>query len=714
MKKILLIEDRYQRQKLFIDDTNIILDNYSDILDNYTNGREIELLNSILDNSFNFDIYDYIIAHKSAFNEQNIEFLTKLKEYIKDNQKTLILFSGGISINFYDNSEYEILELNSKIFYSQNFKLFLDSIREDRENILMLPYGKSWQFNVVSNIIEKINILIDDYRDKSLLPYGKFSNIISKLDKIDYKFYQIEHKSRISLDEVKKFKDSMLDYFISNDNRDNIETKKLLIHNNNTDIKLFENRIRFTLDSGDIDSYISNEIIKSIKERDFDIIFIKDNLSSNYLELYGLIVAYHIRLSQELGNIKYTPIVIISDLNRDILNNFSTLAKILYTDLVFTIKNSRDEIENFNISSKILDNFDYKSGFLDKIKIEAPKDYLTHHDISNEWAIYRWAEFLKITDSKIVDKNRAKISSMLYFKYLLAKNPIPQNRALGYKRVKNSGKILYIDDEWNRGWSDIFNKYFSNNSNIEFNTFEYNFKDKNSNDIIDSIKIEITKNLPDIILLDLRLTSDDHTSKNIEDFTGIKAIKVIQEINPAIQIIMLSATSKSSILENLYQYGILGYIKKEHPTDININTKDSINKLAKLVDIGFEKSYLKEIWSIQKDILELNLSNEIKFEVQSVFEILNSDMNKRYIYAMLSIHQCLEEINNIFIDDKKSIWIDTQMPINIKNSTKYKILEVLQKRLKLYNFDEPINEITHIRNSIISNYNYFFYILTKR
>ena len=79
----------------------------------------------------------------------------------------------------------------------------------------------------------------------------------------------------------------------------------IVIHNNNIDLFLFENDIPF--DSTDnIDKYISEKIIPELLGNDFDRIFIKDNLSLNYLELVGLRVAYHIRLSQELGEKRFS------------------------------------------------------------------------------------------------------------------------------------------------------------------------------------------------------------------------------------------------------------------------------------------------------------------------------------------------------------------------------------------------------------------------
>jgi len=290
---------------------------------------------------------------------------------------------------------------------------------------------------------------------------------------------------------------------------------------------------------------------------------------------------------------------------------------------------------------------------------------------------------------------------MLYFKYLLALNPIDKQRVLGYKKPKLSGKVLYIDDEWAKGWSDIFKSYFP--SNIKFETFEKNFKDVNIFSLQGEIKEYVTQYNPDVVLLDLRLVVKDHTREEIENLTGIKITKMIKEINPAIQVIIFTATNKSRILEKLYEEKILGYIKKAHPEDKNLTTKDSFAKLAELIDSGLEKKYLKEIWTIQNTVLELDLTNEIIFEVKSIFEILDSDMEKRYTYAMLSIFQSLEEINNIYINDKTKKWIDGYVNIVIEGNgyTKQKIEAVLKKLDLFQEFNSEIYIISKMRKNAI-------------
>ena len=68
------------------------------------------ILENISNDSFDLNEFDIIVCHKSVKN--NTVILGNLKDYCKKSQKTLVLFSGGISVNYYDNSEFELLEKN--------------------------------------------------------------------------------------------------------------------------------------------------------------------------------------------------------------------------------------------------------------------------------------------------------------------------------------------------------------------------------------------------------------------------------------------------------------------------------------------------------------------------------------------------------------------------------------------------------------------------
>ncbi len=481
----------------------------------------------------------------------------------------------------------------------------------------------------------------------------------------------------------------------------------LLIHNDNVPFKSqFMKTIAFKPTNVNIDDYITHDIIPQIKKLNCQVIYIKDNLSSNYLELYGLRLIYHIRLSSRLGDKRLLSIVLLSDLDSFLLNKLSSMGTVLFTKNIFIIKNSIESVKEFDsLEIQPFKEELYQDEFLNLIEVKPPRDYLSHHDIANEWAIYRWAEFLKV-DSEAIRKNREKIVSMLFFKYLLAKNPIEIKKKNGIQFVPrppdNNGKVLYIDDEWAKGWSDILEQYFSKNQDIEFKTFEYDFKNNNKFTTMSAIKNTCQEYTPDVVLLDLRLTQGDHEIQEIESLTGIKITKMIKEINPAIQIIMLTATGKSTILENLYEHGILGYIKKEHPTDIGMSTKESFDKLKNLVDKGLDKGYLKEVWEIQQNIKPFN--SDIRIEIDSIFEILNSDMQNRFVYAMFTIFKCIEMVNDYYIIDgyQKATWRDTKEEFS-NNSTKNKIYMILDKKIDLKDevIYRNIDEIIKIRNNTI-------------
>ncbi len=452
--------------------------------------------------------------------------------------------------------------------------------------------------------------------------------------------------------------------------------KSLLIHHDNIpDTSLFDTTVLFDSD-GDIDSYIQNAIIPLLVKHDFDIVFVKDNLSLNYLELYGLIMAYHIRVTPELKDKQYVPIVILSDLDAYSLNKLNTKANIIFTPNTFIATNSQKSVKYY-ISSKTdkLTPDNYTKGFLEHIQIHPPKE--TKHDIANLWAIYRWSEYLN-AKSEAITKNKNEIASMLYFKYLNAKYPLPKKR--GIRRVpiapqpvlNEKYKILYIDDEWANGWADILSTYFSKSESIDFETFQYDFKDNSQDTIIDNVTIAVKKTDPDLILLDLRLSQSDHTEEDIENLTGIKLIDNIKSINKGIQIIMISATGKSLTLERMYEKGILGYIKKDRPGDIGLGVADNYDRLKTLTQMGVEKKFLKKIWLIQEEILGLDIfTNEnyttLKSEIDSIFEMLDSNMNNKFNFAILSFSKSLETISNLFINEHTMKYIDNTS-IGVYNS----------------------------------------------
>ena len=201
---ILLIEDRVDRQKYFMSEADIDLDRYSDVLDNMIKNKYHEFVQKIKADTVDLDKYTVIVSHKSAFGDDNIGILQKLENYCRQYNKPLVLFSGGTDTNYYENIDFELLELNSKLFYSDNLQLFLKETEEGTSNILTLAYGKQWKLNILLNVLEKINLQITA---NMALDYEEFQLDTNSdlLDDIEVELYvPVIKNGTISIDEMKK------------------------------------------------------------------------------------------------------------------------------------------------------------------------------------------------------------------------------------------------------------------------------------------------------------------------------------------------------------------------------------------------------------------------------------------------------------------------------------------------------------------------------
>lgn len=442
----------------------------------------------------------------------------------------------------------------------------------------------------------------------------------------------------------------------------------LLVHNNNVaNIENYTQRLKFISIEATLE-----EIIK----RDFDIVYIKDSLSNNYMEFLGILLTYHIRLSN--FDKRFVPIVIISDLDTLTLNKLNSLNNILFTKNIF--------LNNFKRVVK-LDKNNFEKEFLDKISLTPPKDSSTNHDITNDWAIYQWSKLLDINTS--LDE---KISSSLYFKYLKAKYNLKEKTQHNIN-FKADGKVLLIDDRYKDGWGDIFKEYFKN-SDIKLDIFKDDFKDKDFDTLKDNIIKKIGNFNPDLILLDLRLITEDNNINHINKISGIKILKEIKKLNKGTQVIIFTASSDSEILEEINKNDIVGYIKKDSPIQKYQTSKSSIKKLQQYTKEALSKSYLKEVYSIQQVLLKLDLNKnenykKIKFEIDNIFDILNSNLDKKITFFILALYNIIEIINKEF--DKSF-------------GSAYNNIIAVCKEMKIDNIDnidDGLSQIICTRNTLI-------------
>ena len=464
--------------------------------------------------------------------------------------------------------------------------------------------------------------------------------------------------------------------------------KKLLIHSNNTSFsntELFKLSEQFVFDvdfDKDVDFYINDNLTEgNLKQKieNCDLVFIKVSLSKNYLEYLGLRLAYHIRLTKCLGEKANIPIVIVAEESFQYLGLTYPEPSILFTKGIYLIKESLDDYNRtfkwFN-DGRInpLDDF---SSFVSSITINPPANYLSHHSIANEWSILRWAKVLGIsTEREVLNDVRSNIESLLYYKYLQAKYPIEADPDKAAFKISVKGRILYIDDEWNKGWNEVLSNYFSTSSTeIEFETLKYDFKDKSHQDILIECDKKIQSFKPDVVLLDLRLSDSDFiNSHNSTHLTGYKVLEAIKSINPGIQVIIFTASNKVWNLLELQANGADGFLLKESP-ELTVNssyTFESLSSLNKQIKYCLSNAYLKDIWSIKKEIKNIfsknpltryypndlrclrgiQYQNLLLIELDSMYNILYSSNENRYNYAMLIEFKILECIVEIFIPEK--------------------------------------------------------------
>lgn len=177
MKKIILIDDRTERQIKFYEETGINFDKDSDVLDNFTAHSYEKLLEEFRNNDFSrLDKYEVIITHRSAFGDINGQVISTFKEICKQKNKpkSLVFFSGGISSVSIKNSPFEHLLLNSKKFYSTNLKLFLELSKTNNPNLHVLAFGKNWEINLLLNSLEKINLEVGKNIEKEEIRWDGF------------------------------------------------------------------------------------------------------------------------------------------------------------------------------------------------------------------------------------------------------------------------------------------------------------------------------------------------------------------------------------------------------------------------------------------------------------------------------------------------------------------------------------------------------------
>lgn len=162
--KIAIIEDRIARLEQY---TDFELKKCKSV--KIITGLEFDnLIGSLKSNDTKpLDQYECIASHRSALSN---EVRDTLKEYCRIKRKPLIFFSGGITSSVLKDLDFPFLHINSKEFYSENLKMFIEACEESNAvNLLVLQFGKKWKLSLLLNLRNNIAVALNKQELKAKL-----------------------------------------------------------------------------------------------------------------------------------------------------------------------------------------------------------------------------------------------------------------------------------------------------------------------------------------------------------------------------------------------------------------------------------------------------------------------------------------------------------------------------------------------------------------
>jgi CheY-like chemotaxis protein len=380
------------------------------------------------------------------------------------------------------------------------------------------------------------------------------------------------------------------------------------------------NKNHTTIFNKDSEFGLHEKINESLSIKVYKGIFIPLCFGNSLSDFNGLRLATEIRSSNTIN--QFTPIFIYNFVRIEYLlqNEYFNILKTKGVELVDYSKKAFHNVTSLSPTPITPFELPYE---IRKLELQPPKNYLDNHSIANEWAIMRW--FKTLHNSGVLDyipdeieSIETNITSNLYYKYLTCKFPIDKTNTLEKKdlKLKQTGNILYIDDESYKGWNNLFCALFWKGEINKVENFatigsELNGLDKEG---IIHLCVEKAKDF-DLIILDFRLHNNDFYETDPKQITGYKILEKIKEYNQGIQVIIFSASNKIWNLQALQNAGADGFIVKESPensleSDFTVQSiKNTISNIDKCLAHKFKKELLNDSQNIAK-ILNLQSYDE--------------------------------------------------------------------------------------------------------
>ena len=190
--KAILIEDRPDRQRIFLPNNENDIDVLKNINDLYLpNGQDCkEIIYAINNEDYEFNDLNLIMIHKSSLTSKGINFLNKQS---KEKKIATVYFSGSIDQLIYNNESFECLIINSKEFYSFRLIPFIKNFVEDRNPHILELNNKDWKLSYMFLVKQLLqNRKIEKEEDEIYLLLKKIDKIKSLLGIKDKKDEEIE------------------------------------------------------------------------------------------------------------------------------------------------------------------------------------------------------------------------------------------------------------------------------------------------------------------------------------------------------------------------------------------------------------------------------------------------------------------------------------------------------------------------------------------
>ena len=671
MNKIILIDDNKSNQREVYGASFVDMEEYEDCL------FHVEQLNENSDFSF-LDDAACILLHDSLEDYVDGKYVSgsrMAKELIKDKIKDKIpyvIFSDGHSIiGDWNPSECNVVRSIKKSEFYRNLKGFLDAYRESSHiDLRLIAYGSDYEKRELVVLLQKVFDELKNVNDKEILTFSfvdtelleRFFKKVKHVSSLTYeKLCDSINSGKLTVGKFKAYINSLTSHAIKYTALVPKHNILLLGNDLSRERMLNMSNVTFkplnTFQLGEKGEKEMFDNISSCIPLDVDAIII--DVDSTKTPDACLSYALAIRLSlHEKKTAALAPIIFMSSLTPDIFKNspYSTLLQtkgISFETPLYT-PTAVELIEPLTVK-------DYRPFFLDFIKVK-PNSTEGRHSIANQWGANVLSRIVlgAETDNALIKQARQS----LYFKYVLAltlSEDAILSLSTGESTSEETGrlttinaagkKILLIDDEADKGWSDVLKQMLNGTS---FKTIKEHAADFSS--LSEESQNEIKFGNYDLIFLDLRMNgAQEEGTVRPEDFSGMKILKSIKELNKGTQVIMFTASNKAWNMKALMDAGADGYYIKESPefTFSNSYSVSNANELSQCITRCLNNGYLRDIYIKVKRIKELisgsslyaERTEEILSSIDIAYDLLaKSDNRNEYrAYSYLQLFLAIEE-----------------------------------------------------------------------